>query len=627
MKLPFIKRLNSSGVAHHALIAFFVVFAVAGVGAYRVWQSSAATLNSAYILTVNNEVGCKMSGRKWDAANNNCMTVCRPNADPYKTVIGADGNQKGFCAKAVAETISKEDCILTLHRYFLVDRGCATRVDGDNTNNAQQCLPGYPNYVAESGRDKCVAATIVTATPTTDPYDTTKCTILGRAYDTTNSACKRVCNTGAGSLLLGATSKQYFCDLAVQTNMSSTRCAELHRKWLTDGCARRPDQVDTNNAPQCESGYPYYNANFKAAGSTTPTDVCESSKTAAIASEAAGVPNSSTATTTTTTTGASGPTQTGSSETETVIDESPDTSDEVKDDIAQNSTCRKVRVTNGALDCLSDPVVTQAPDNASTLVVDSSINEKVCELLGRQWVPGAKQAKAGCSTQKCFKSGVTMKSSNGKEYCQGYVSQIKKEKCNELNRKWLSEVKGCALFYNQDRKKKTIVNAIQCEKPFTTYALHEKSEGRDECLKPKTVERIQGIAKSAGKPFTFVASLPPKGVCKLRGGMMWSHAKCIKKPTPVERNTAPEAQNSTENGSSVKNEPKFSTAALDKLRRCTNQSSYPNECYIDGDKKNGFLSTVDLRNNAEAVYTACVRYNTAQRGPDIASGSCNYLKP
>ena len=288
MKIPFIKRLDSSGVAHHALIALIVVVSIASFGAWRVWQSSAATVSDSSLIRVTNEKGCELAGRKW--VNNDCTKECRTNAAPYKTVVGSDGENKGFCAKAVAETMGKEECVNTLHRYYVYERGCAVRVDGDNTNNAKQCLPGYPNYVAEGGKDRCVAATVVQETTTTDKYDAAKCAALGRTYDSAKAVCNRVCKADSGSLLLGATSKQYFCNKAVQTDMGNARCTELHRVWLTDGCARRADQADTNNAPQCAPGYPYYNANFKAAGSTTTTDVCEASATAAAASEAAGTP-------------------------------------------------------------------------------------------------------------------------------------------------------------------------------------------------------------------------------------------------------------------------------------------------------------------------------------------------
>lgn len=537
MKLPSIKKLDNRGVAHHALIALIVVVSIASFGAWRVWSSSAATVSDSYLIRVTNEKGCELAGRKWDVALNDCTNTCRTNAGVYKTVIGSDGKPKGFCSLAVAETMSAEECTLTLHRYYVYERGCAKRVDGDNTNNAKQCLPGYPNYIAEAGKDKCVVATIAPPTTTTDAISAEQCAILGRTFDSSKNVCNRTCIADSGTLLLGATSKQYFCNKAVQTDMSQARCNELHRKWLTDGCARRTDQADTNNAVQCVTGYPYYNANFTAAGSSTATDVCESSKAAAISSESKGTPGaaSTAPAPANSTSGGSSSQPSSTSGSGNGVSGSSGTSDQIKDELAQASTCKKTRIVNGTIDCESDPVVTQASADASTMTVDTGTGEKRCELLGRLWVPAAKKAKAGCSTEKCFKTGVTMKSSNGKEYCQGYVSKIKKENCDKSHRKWFDGVEGCALFYNQDRKKKTIVNAEQCESPFTTYVIHDASEGRDECLKPTAVQRLRGVANTAGKPFTAVASLPPKGVCKLQGGKMWSQGKCIKRSNPVDR--------------------------------------------------------------------------------------------
>lgn len=40
------RKLNASGVGHHALIAILVISTIAGFGAWRVWQSSAATISS-----------------------------------------------------------------------------------------------------------------------------------------------------------------------------------------------------------------------------------------------------------------------------------------------------------------------------------------------------------------------------------------------------------------------------------------------------------------------------------------------------------------------------------------------------------------------------------------------------
>lgn len=527
-----LKKLNSVGFTHHALIALFVMFSVAGIGAYRVWQSSAATVNSENLVKVVTENGCWLAGRTYDTTKKDCANTCRnAAAGTFKTKVGSDGTTRGFCTNAVAETMTAEDCTVTLHRYYVTEIGCARRVDQDNTNNARQCLPGYPNYVADGAKDKCVAATIAPApttsssAPTADTIDKTTCLNLGRTANSSAVNCNRACATDTGTLLIGPSSKQYYCDKAVAV-ITETRCVELHRAWLTDGCARRADQKDTNNASQCLSGYPYYNANYNN-GSTstqTSTDICEKSQAEATANETNGTPGGKPASTT------------GDTATEDPSDPSTNTGDDSGDE----GGCAASKVIAGHEVCDSDPVITQPPLDQTELQVDGSISPKLCDLLGRQFVQGTKEAPGGCSMNRCQKQkdGVKMKRNNGIEYCEGYVVKLEKSKCNELHRKWVDEVKACATFYNQDRKKKTILNAEQCTKPFTTYVLHSESEGRDECLKPSTVQKLQGVAKASGKPFTYVASLPPKGVCKLRPGMIWDHGKCIKKPKPATQSSS-----------------------------------------------------------------------------------------
>lgn len=288
-----LKKLNSAGVGHHAIIALFVVLTVAGLGAYRVWQSSAATVNSEHVVKVATEEGCWLAGRKYDTAKKDCTTTCRSAAaGKFKTKVGSDGTTRGFCTEAVAETMSAEDCTITLHRYFIKEVGCARRVDQDNTNSARQCLPNYPNYIAENARDKCVAATIAPpptgdATVKTDAIAKAECKLLGRTFDTTKNACKRDCTADSGTLLIGDFNT-YYCNKAVATVISSDRCKSLHRQWAIIGCARRVDQKDTNNAPECVAGFPYYNSNSEASA-TGGLDVCEPDANTAAQNEASGI--------------------------------------------------------------------------------------------------------------------------------------------------------------------------------------------------------------------------------------------------------------------------------------------------------------------------------------------------
>lgn len=317
------KKLNSAGVAHHFLIAVLVVVAFASFGAYRVFYSKAATAPAAsqYIAKVATENGCELTGRIWK--DNDCLgsaaligksDPCRNKDATYKTKQGSDGTTRGYCTTALAVTMSENDCVNSYHRMYVKELGCARRAGQDNTNDARQCIGNaknavadtdpykkYVNYVAESNIDKCIAVTIATPPPTGGSGGSTTtaatlgdgdqrlCGNLGRTYDATAKKCKTVCKADAGTLVVAASSTQhYYCTNAVAPDITQARCAELHREWVTVGCARRPDQKDTNAAPQCITGFPYYNANFTTKLNGTRTDVCEVDKATATANEASG---------------------------------------------------------------------------------------------------------------------------------------------------------------------------------------------------------------------------------------------------------------------------------------------------------------------------------------------------
>lgn len=165
--------------------------------------------------------------------------------------------------------------------------------------------------------------------------------------------------------------------------------------------------------------------------------------------------------------------------------------------------------------------------------VDRTIKHDECTLLGREWVADAKddngkKVKGGCSTQACNFKGAEVRNSNGSGYCEGSAIRISKDKCNDLHRVWIADVKACATKPNQNRVK-PLVNAPQCEPPYTVYVYHSEKQGHDECLKPSAYEYVKGVAKSSGKPVAYVASLPAQGVCKLRPTMAWSNGKCVRK--------------------------------------------------------------------------------------------------
>lgn len=299
------KKLNASGIGHHALVAIIVISTIAGLGAWRVWSSSAATLNSSYQRYVANQPGCELSGRVWNSTKSECLAKCRAGTGVYRTIKGSDGATRGFCTEAVAESMNTvaeaKRCIETLKRFYIREIGCARRPAQDNANNAKQCIgyntsQPYKNYVAEGGVDRCVAPTLAqtgsntgatAAEVATDPIDRATCLAMGRSYNTTKNACNRDCRADTGLLIVHSNGSRY-CGKAVTTNTGQALCGQLHRRWTPAGCARRADQIDNpSDTISCLPGFPFYNANSKA--STTGMDVCEQNATVAASNEKAGI--------------------------------------------------------------------------------------------------------------------------------------------------------------------------------------------------------------------------------------------------------------------------------------------------------------------------------------------------
>jgi hypothetical protein len=194
--------------------------------------------------------------------------------------------------------------------------------------------------------------------------------------------------------------------------------------------------------------------------------------------------------------------------------------------------------------CQEDSVKDPAKD-PTILKLDTNIDKKTCELLGREWESGAKDASGkkikGCNVEKCDKKDAKLvKPENGKPYCQGYVVKIDKQKCEELHRVWVAESKACAAAPDQTKKdgsKKNGVKAVksdQCQPPYTTYVY--KADGRDECMKPSTVEKLKGIAKQTGTPFVALTNMSKAGVCNVQPHKHWNGNKCVK-DKPATQNT------------------------------------------------------------------------------------------
>ncbi len=254
-RLSFIKPLNSSGVGHHVLIAVLVVSGFASFGAYRVFSSEAATSDNAPAL---NAQGLKSDG-------------CIP---------GEHKNDKNKCEPFVKIEKIKEDCALYKLPYGQDNKRCRTGM----------CIDGYEKQGVNCVKKRPpVTDPPITDQPevTTDRIAEKTCKLLGRKPTDANN-CKRVCETNAGALL--TKNSTMYCQHAVALNITSDYCAQLHRIYVGIGCARLPGQQDTNSAPQCLAGFPYYNANFTPkTGDGTKTDVCEKDKATADKNEKDGL--------------------------------------------------------------------------------------------------------------------------------------------------------------------------------------------------------------------------------------------------------------------------------------------------------------------------------------------------
>lgn len=273
------------------LLAVLVVSTFAGIGAYQVFQSSAA---STYIYSVGssaeNGKGCRLAGRAF--VNNECQPKCRINGTKF---IPYDSAKKrpAYCQGHVSLNIDEKKCITELHRIYLNNLGCARKVDQENKNDVKlYCQPDYPNYLAQGNTDRCLADQLIPQNdptgdsrggneqPATDQISKEQCELLGRTWNTAQNACNRSCVKDAGALLRDSVTSIIFCQKAVEKAGEGTAvgCAKLNRKWIEVGCARRVDQKDTNNALQCLPDFPYYNANFKSATRNSNTDICEKDK-------------------------------------------------------------------------------------------------------------------------------------------------------------------------------------------------------------------------------------------------------------------------------------------------------------------------------------------------------------
>lgn len=178
-------RRNQHGFTHHLLLVLMLVFVVgaAVIGARRIYLLH-AQVNPTYVVAVQNRDGCILSGRPWNNTTSACGQSCRVNQGSYTHRTGSDGISRGYCAKAIAESIADNTCVNTYHRFYVREVGCSRRPNQDvNKDNAPQCQPAYPRYMATANPNNCIAPTasaptvrvasfnILGASHTTDPTD------------------------------------------------------------------------------------------------------------------------------------------------------------------------------------------------------------------------------------------------------------------------------------------------------------------------------------------------------------------------------------------------------------------------------------------------------------------------
>lgn len=283
------KPLRQGGFGHVELVVAVLVVSLFGFVGYRVVASHAAT------VPFLSQSQCTLMGRTWNGSRtaNPCNDSCATGQGSLISTPTYD-----FCSNAVtkASSISAASCAaygrlkLASATYYV---GCARRADQKTVAKAPQCANATYTYRVESPYDKCVAPAVATPAPAPKPAPTPTpapkpapspspnptpvktnqtnatvsaglaCSLRGRT--TSGSTCTTTCQSGAGSLVTSGT--YAYCSWAVSRGINAATCADLHRVWLTDGCARLYTQKTTANASQCSPSSYTYNV-------TSTNDVC-----------------------------------------------------------------------------------------------------------------------------------------------------------------------------------------------------------------------------------------------------------------------------------------------------------------------------------------------------------------
>ena len=119
-----------------------------------------------------------------------------------------------------------------------------------------------------------VGAYVITNSKAASALTSSTCYLRGRVWSTTANTCTKTCISDAGTAVVA--SPYDYCSGAL-SKISYATCDANGRKWLDVGCARRWQQTDKADAPQCKTAGQTYKV-------TSSIDKCVASTTTSTSS-------------------------------------------------------------------------------------------------------------------------------------------------------------------------------------------------------------------------------------------------------------------------------------------------------------------------------------------------------
>ena len=604
-----LRKLNTAGVAHHLLIAVVAVSVVAGFGAYKVFFSKAATGNDrGAIAYASTPEGCWLAGRTYDSTSSDprCTGTCR---DKSTTYVAAKDGRLGYCTLAVAIDVTDKDCGM-LGRRYVNNIGCSRKIAQVNDPGATQCRFANNIYIADAKvRDYCAlkcpdgfhkAVGVCPPVATTGSNnvvsnDQAACTAAHRVWDANTKTCKATCVTGY--VLSGTTCVTPAVKAEAEAKAA---CTAAHKVWDTAGkkCGTTCMQGYTLSGAICTVSKPTKSCAIGVVYDSV-TDTCADGKPPVLTCVAPAKLS-------------------GTQCVVTGTSSNPTNNDE------QNNSNQPAPCTDGSQPgadgkCATDPTTAPTPET-NIVEVDTTINDKDCLLLGREWIPKATSVgqKKGCSMESCNKKADVLKPNNGKPFCEStkfksnFALRLSKAKCDELHRQWIQQVDLCANFPNQERKNKEVVNAPQCVGKFSTYYIRPGTN--DECFTPKFFNRAQAVAKKVGAPLGAVVKVGPAAFCNAKKNYTWDKkaGQCKKDRVVVPQlgEDEPEGGNNAPNGQTW-------SAFCQSLGRTASGNGCSEKCIREADQfyRDGTTAS------AHYGYDKCRDYSADQL--NVAAMTCN----